>query len=57
MPAPGDEIIETVTLDIPFDRMTLSWLVLIARDDVEAAEFIATVMRDLAEYARRMSMH
>lgn len=37
--------VEIVRMDLPLDRDTVSWLARIARDDAQAAEMVASMIR------------
>jgi hypothetical protein len=42
-----DDDIELVSLALPLDRDTIAWLNKLARDDVEAARIIASMLHDI----------
>jgi hypothetical protein len=44
-----DEPTEVVTLDIPFDRATLSWLARMTDNDIEVAQTVADIIRIVRE--------
>lgn len=41
--------VEIVSLDLPLDRETLSWLSRISRDDTDAAEKVASILKMIRE--------
>lgn len=41
--------VEIVSLDLPLDRETLSWLSRISRDDADAAEKVASILKMIRE--------
>lgn len=44
-----DGEVELVPLALPLDRETISWLARMSKDDVEAAEVVASMLRAIRE--------
>lgn len=44
-----DGEVELVPLALPLDRETISWLARLSKDDVEAAEVVASMLRAIRE--------
>jgi hypothetical protein len=44
-----DEPVEIVALALPLDRKTLSWLTKMSKNDIEAAQVVADMLRAIRE--------
>lgn len=51
--------VEIVSLDLPLDRETVSWLSRMSRNDVEAAEMVASILKMIVQddEAAHATMH
>lgn len=47
--SPQSDDVELVSMDLPLDRETVSWLSRMARNDAEAAEMVASMLKMIRE--------
>ena len=56
---PDNDDVEIVTLALPLDRETVSWLARMSRNDVEAAEMVAWMIQQIRrdDEAAKQTLH